>query len=73
MIRDKYECGKISLEADGAISDFSHCHCSQYRRLHGSALATFTGILRDKFKYTSGTSDSQVPSGSFVGTAGPIF
>lgn len=59
MIRGKCECGKISFEADDVISDFSHCHCSQCRRLHGAAFATFAGVLRDKFNYTSGTSDIQ--------------
>jgi hypothetical protein len=34
--------------------DFSHCHCSICRRLHGAAFATWGGIVRDKFSYLSG-------------------
>jgi hypothetical protein len=28
MIKGGCRCGKVQYEADGAISDLSHCHCS---------------------------------------------
>ena len=54
MIEGRCECGKVSFEADGAVSDFSHCHCSQCRRLHGAAYASYAGIARSGFRYRGG-------------------
>jgi len=56
MISGRCECGKVAYEVGGEITDFSHCHCSQCRRLHGAAFATFGGVKRSKFKYISGES-----------------
>lgn len=57
MITGHCECRKVSFEADGKVNDFSHCHCSQCRRLHGAAYATFAGLPRNGFRYLSGESD----------------
>lgn len=57
MITGRCECGRVRFEVDGDIEDFSHCHCSQCRRLHGAAYATFAGVLREKFRYLSGEND----------------
>ncbi len=54
MIKGHCECGRVRFEAEGEISEFSHCHCSQCRRLHGAAFATFAGVAREKFRYLSG-------------------
>jgi len=48
------ECRAVRFEVDSDIEDFSHCHCSQCRRLHGAAYATFAGVKRSSMKYTSG-------------------
>ena len=56
MIKGRCECGEIRFEVDGGIKDFSHCHCSQCRRLHGAAYATFAGVLRDQFRFVTGKS-----------------
>lgn len=56
MINGHCECGRVSYEVDGAITDFSHCHCSQCRRLHGAAYATFAGVARNEFRYLCGDS-----------------
>ena len=57
MINGHCECGRVQFEVDGDIQDFSHCHCSQCRRLHGAAYATFAGVSRGKFNYLSGEDD----------------
>ena len=54
MITGKCECGEVQYEADDLISDYSHCHCSQCRRLHGAAFASFGTVTRHKFRYLSG-------------------
>jgi hypothetical protein len=38
----------------GELKDFSHCHCSICRRIHGAAFVTWGGIARDEFSYVSG-------------------
>lgn len=57
MIKGKCECGKVQYEVAAEITDFSHCHCSQCRRLHGAAFASFGGVPRNKFSYVSGEAD----------------
>ena len=64
MIKGRCECGRIRYEVDGDIEDFSHCHCSQCRRLHGAAYVTFAGVSRIKFRYVSGESDIEVYASS---------
>jgi hypothetical protein len=64
MIHGRCECGRIRYEVDGDIEDFSHCHCSQCRRLHGAAYATFAGISRHKFRYISGETDIKIYASS---------
>lgn len=54
MITGRCECAKITFKIDGEISDFSHCHCSQCRRLHGAAYASFAGIKKSEFSYLTG-------------------
>ena len=54
MITGRCECGSIKYQVDGEINDFSHCHCSQCRRLHGAAYATFAGVAKQGFRYISG-------------------
>jgi len=64
MINGHCECGRVRYQVDGEIEDFSHCHCSQCRRLHGAAFATFAGVARDRFRYLSGESDIKVYASS---------
>jgi hypothetical protein len=64
MISGHCECGRVQFEFDGEINDFSHCHCSQCRRSHGAAFATFAGVARDKFHYVSGESDTKAYASS---------
>lgn len=54
MIKGGCQCGKVRYQADSAISDLSHCHCSMCRKLHGAAYATFARVERDRFHWTEG-------------------
>ena len=54
MISGHCECGRITFEIDGVIEDFSHCHCSQCRRMHGAAYATFAGVAAGAFRIVTG-------------------
>ncbi len=54
MIHGHCECGDVRFEISGDIVDYAHCHCSQCRRLHGAAFATFAGVTRKDFRYLAG-------------------
>jgi len=64
MITGHCECGQVSYEIDSEINDFSHCHCSQCRRLHGAPYVTFAGVARDGFRFVSGESGVKVYASS---------
>jgi len=57
LITGHCECNKITYQIDGEINDYSHCHCSQCRRLHGAAFVSFAGVQRKEFSYLSGESE----------------
>lgn len=57
MLTGHCECGRVTFEVDSEVEDFSHCHCSQCRRLHGAAYGTFAGVPRGAFRYLSGDDD----------------
>jgi hypothetical protein len=57
IITGRCECSSIHFAVDGEVTDFSHCHCSQCRRMHGAAYATFAGVQRKDFKLLSGKED----------------
>jgi len=57
MLNGFCECRRVKFEVDGDIEDFCHCHCSQCRRLHGAAYATFAGVSRANFRYVDGQDD----------------
>ena len=48
------ECKGICIQMKDTVADFSHCHCSQCRRIHGSAFATFAGLPKSDFRISSG-------------------
>lgn len=64
MIQGHCECRRVRFAVDSEINDFSHCHCSQCRRLHGAAYATFAGVDRDAFRYVSGEAEVRKYSSS---------
>ena len=54
MLNGRCECGEVRYRVDGEIHDYSHCHCSQCRRLHGAAFATFAGVKRGDVRWDHG-------------------
>ena len=54
MLNGHCECGAVRYQINGEIHDFSHCHCSQCRRLHGAAFATFAGVAKSDVSWVSG-------------------
>ena len=60
MINGRCECQRVRFQVDGELNDYSLCHCSQCRRLHGAAFASYAGVERAALKYLSG--ESQISS-----------
>ena len=54
MITGHCECGAVRYSARGPITDFSHCHCSMCRRLHGAPYVSFAGVALSQIEWLSG-------------------
>ncbi len=53
-MRGRCLCGAVVFEIAGALPDFYQCHCSQCRKLSGSASDTATFLNRDQFRWRAG-------------------
>jgi hypothetical protein len=47
-------CGAVHYEIDGPLGMAGHCHCSQCRKSHGAAFATWAMIEPGQFRWTVG-------------------
>ncbi len=54
MLSGSCLCGAVSYEIDAPIESASHCHCSQCRKAHGAAFATYGKVRREAFRYVAG-------------------
>jgi len=50
-------CGAVRFEITSTISKIIYCHCSQCRKLQGSAFATNGVVDKEHFKIISGEAD----------------
>ena len=41
----------------GPFGSFSHCHCTDCRKTHGAAFATYVGVDRPRFAFLEGESE----------------
>ena len=64
MITGRCECAAIRYSAGGDVNDFSHCHCSQCRRLHGAGIVSFAGVDEDRFEWTTDTATLRIYASS---------
>lgn len=54
MHRGSCLCGTVRYEIDAPIESANHCHCSQCRKGHGAAFATYANVRREHFRFTQG-------------------
>lgn len=47
-------CGAVAYAIDAPIESATHCHCSQCRKGHGAAFATYANVRREHFRFTQG-------------------
>jgi len=50
-------CGRVRYRMQGPFGTFSHCHCTDCRKSHGAALATYIGVPRARFSFLQGQSE----------------
>jgi len=53
-IRGSCLCGEVSYRVTGPYDFAWNCHCSQCRRAHGAAYASYAGVKPENFKWLSG-------------------
>lgn len=54
MYKGSCLCGEIRFELNGPINDIVFCHCSECRRVQGSAFATNGNVAKSDFRYIAG-------------------
>lgn len=47
-------CGAVTYQVHAPIDSATHCHCTQCRKGHGAAFATYTNVRREHFRFTQG-------------------
>ena len=50
-------CGKVRYRIEGPFGSFSHCHCTDCRKTHGAAFATYLGVPRARFTILAGADE----------------
>ncbi len=54
MYKGSCLCGSVAFEIAGEIRDIVYCHCSQCRKVQGSAFATNGNVEAEKFRFVRG-------------------
>ena len=49
-------CGAVRFQTRGLLRDVIYCHCSQCRKGHGAAFASYASVPRDALRILSGES-----------------
>ena len=47
-------CGKVTIEVDGPIRRFQHCHCNTCRKAHATVYGSSALVDADAFRLTGG-------------------
>jgi len=47
-------CGRVRFRLQGPFGSFSHCHCTDCRKSHGAAFATYIGVRLAQFTFLQG-------------------
>ena len=50
-------CGRVQYRMQGPYGTFSHCHCTDCRKTHGAAFATYIGVAGARFSFLEGESE----------------
>ncbi len=54
MLNGSCLCRAVRYQIDGVVDHLSHCHCSQCRKAHGAAFASYGHVRYVDFRLTAG-------------------
>ena len=57
MYKGSCLCGKVRFEISDKIKNIVCCHCSQCRKVQGSAFATNGNVDKENFRFVSGENE----------------
>ena len=69
-------CGLVRFQIAGPLEVMNHCHCTDCRKSHGAAFASYVRVLRDRFTIVQGEEGLQIYAADtgtlrfFCGTCG---
>jgi len=55
MLNGSCLCRTVRYEISGGVDHASHCHCSQCRKAHGAAFASYGHVRYADFRVTAGS------------------
>ncbi len=68
IIRGSCLCERVRYQVNGPLLHADHCHCSQCRRQHGAAFATYADFTAGDFQWMSGEALTKIyPQGVGAG------
>jgi len=50
-------CGRVRYRMQGPYGTFTHCHCTDCRKTHGAAFATYLGVAGARFSFLKGEAE----------------
>ena len=54
MVTGACLCGALRYQVDGALENWTHCHCSMCRKHHGAPFATVVEVAASRFRWSAG-------------------
>lgn len=48
------QCGRVRYRVKGEPREMGHCHCTDCRKMHGAAFATYVGVPCSGFAWVQG-------------------
>ncbi|WP_263138506.1 GFA family protein [Pseudomonas sp. RIT-PI-AD] len=54
MLTGSCLCGAVAYTLGAPLASATHCHCSQCRKAHGAAFATYASVPKTALRFTRG-------------------
>ncbi len=54
VLEGSCHCGRVRYRAVAPFGEMTNCHCTDCRKSHGAAFATYIEIPRERFSYVQG-------------------
>ncbi len=54
LLEGSCHCGRVRYRAVAPFGEMTNCHCTDCRKSHGAAFATYIEVPRERFSYVQG-------------------